>query len=48
MYTKQGDIVNTYPSMINASRDNNIPLDCISKCCLGKNKTAGGFIWKYK
>ena len=33
--------------MTDAARVYNISHSCISDCCRGKQKTAGGFIWKY-
>ena len=37
-----------YFSAIDASQDLGINRKSINNCCLGKQKTAGGFIWKYK
>lgn len=36
-----------YNSMAEAAREINISATCISSCCSGKAKTAGGFHWKY-
>lgn len=35
-----------YPSMTEASRQTGIDDGCISLCCNGKRKTAGGFHWR--
>lgn len=47
-YTIEGEFVSEYQSMSEASRLTNTTINSISECCLGKRKTAGGFIWKYK
>lgn len=46
-YTKNGDFIEEYPSMAEASRQMNISSSIICECCQGKRKTAGGYIWKY-
>lgn len=43
----KGNIINTYPSINEAARQTNIDRSSIVLCCKGKNKTSGGFIWKY-
>lgn len=40
-------ILETYFSLSEASRQNNISYKAISRCATGKSKTSGGFIWKY-
>lgn len=47
---KNGEFINKFESLSEASKQTNINKQNISKCCLGKNnvKYAGGFIWKYK
>lgn len=40
-------IIKEYFSMSEASRDNSINVWNISNCCKWKQRTAGGFIWKY-
>lgn len=47
-YTKNGDYVAEYSSIKEASSITNINHSCICYCCKGKQKTAGGFVWKYK
>ena len=44
----EGNIINQYPSIKEAARYNNLFHSNISKVLLGKNKTCGGYIWKYK
>lgn len=41
------NIICTYQSIREASEDINISSCCISNCCAGRNKTAGGYKWKY-
>lgn len=45
-YTIDGKFVNEYKSVAEAQRKTGI--NNISSCCLGKLKSAGGYIWKYK
>ena len=42
-----GELLATFPSTIEAWRVTGIHKSNISKCCLGKQKSAGGYIWKY-
>lgn len=46
-YSKAGEILNTFKSMSEAYRNTNVDHSDISRCCAGKKKSAGGFIWKY-
>ncbi len=45
----QNNLLKTYESISEASRDTKITRTSISKVCLQKGyyKTAGGFVWKY-
>jgi hypothetical protein len=43
----QGETINIFNSMLEASKHIGLSYDSISKVCIGKNKTAGGFLWKY-
>ena len=43
-----GTIIETYHSQHEAMRKTGISNMCISSVCLGKNKTAGGYVWKFK
>lgn len=47
-YTKDNQFVTEYMSMKEAERQTGINYSSISKCCLGKGLTAGGYIWKFK
>ena len=45
--SKNYEILHFYQSANQASRETGIFPQNIGQCCLGKQKTAGGFIWKY-
>ena len=47
-YDKNMNVLNEYCSLSEAARQTKITTQNISSVCLGKNKTAGGYIWKYK
>lgn len=42
-----GELLATFPSLREAERVTGINQSNISQCCLGKYKSAGGYIWKY-
>lgn len=46
-YSKNGEFIIEWNSIINASNTLKINQGNISTCCQGKTKSAGGFIWKY-
>lgn len=46
-YDKLGNFICSYNSTLEANRQTSILSSCINACCTGKQKTAGGFIWKY-
>ena len=48
MFDKQtGELLETFPSANEAERITGIYQSNISTCCLGKYKSAGGYIWRY-
>ena len=47
-YRKDKEFVAEYPSIQEASRQTGIANESISKCCLGKIKSCGGYVWEYK
>lgn len=48
MLDKQtGELLATFPSMGEAERVTGIYQGNISKCCIGKYKSTGGYIWRY-
>ena len=44
---KTGELLATFPSLMEAERVTGIDKSNISKCCNGKYKSAGGYIWRY-
>lgn len=46
--TLKGEIIEEYESINDASRKNNVQSLGIIGVCKGKQKSSGGFIWKYK
>ena len=46
-YTLGCEFLAEYPSVLDAVRQTGIGHRSISRCCKGKYKTAGGFIWRY-
>ena len=47
-FSKTGEFIAEYPSIMDAERHTGCNHENICKCCKGKLKTCGGFIWKYK
>lgn len=47
-FTLDGDVVNMFNSIKEASSETGIHPTGITMCCKGNHKHAGGFIWKYK
>lgn len=47
-YSKSGEFIAEYPSIMEASRQTGCNNSHICECCEGKRKSAGGFIWKCK
>ena len=48
MFDKQtGELLATFPSTHEAERVTGINQGHISECCIGKLKSAGGYIWRY-
>ena len=49
-YTKDGDLVKIWDSIVDVTRELGIDSSTIGKVCKGTNQhrhTAGGFVWKY-
>ena len=46
-FTKSGEFIREWPSMSEASRRLGIAKQSICSCCLGKRKSAGGYVWEY-
>ena len=47
-YSKDGEFIAEYNSVMEASRQIGCNPSSICKCCKGTRKSTGGFIWKYK
>jgi group I intron endonuclease len=47
-YSKEGTFIKEWPSAGEVGRTWGVCYKSISKCCLGKRKTALGYVWKYK
>jgi group I intron endonuclease len=47
-YDKNMNFISEYISIRDAERKTNINRSNISKCCMNKVKSAGGFIWRYE
>ena len=41
------NFIKTFDSITNAAKETNNNRESIGKCCNNKNKTAGGFIWRF-
>lgn len=46
-FTKTGELVKKWDSIMDIERELGISHKHISSCCKGKRKTTGGFIWRY-
>lgn len=44
---KDGVVINRFDSIVEAGRSTNILATSISDVCRGKNKTTGGYAWRY-
>jgi len=47
-YTKDGEFVCEFNSLTEASNVLGLRLDGLSSALSGRNKTCGGYVWKYK
>ena len=47
MFDRQGNLLAAFPSTHEANRKTGIHHGSISKCCNGKLKSVGGYIWRY-
>ena len=47
-YNKNENLLNEYPSIIDASKNTGINAGDICSVCKGKKKYAGGYVWRYK
>ena len=47
-FSKDGELIAEYQSIIEAERNTGCYNENICACCKGRLKTCGGYIWKYK
>ena len=47
-YSVDGKLIKEWPSVREAKRKLGIDNSSISRCCKGRQRTAGGYIWKFK
>ena len=47
-FSKDGELIAEYPSAREAERQIGCKSESICRCCKGKQKSTGGYIWKYK
>ena len=47
MFDRQGNLLAIFPSTMEAERITGIANQSISRCCNGKLKSAGGYVWRY-
>ena len=47
MYSACGDLIKTFPSIMDAQRETGLFNSNIIKCCKGIKKTCGGYKWAY-
>lgn len=45
-FDKQGNFIKEYPSRTEATNETGVDFRLISAVCVGKRKSAGGFVWK--
>lgn len=44
---KDGEIINTFSGISEASRQTKISISCISRCCNLKRKSTNGYEWRF-
>ena len=47
-FNLEGEFIKEWANCRIASKETNIHFVGINNCCLGKTKTSGGFVWRYK
>lgn len=47
-FDKVGNQIAEFPSTMQASKSTEVAQPSIVSCCIGRLKSAGGFVWKYK
>ena len=46
-FSKNGKFIAEYLSLMEAERNTGCPNSNICKCCMGKRKSCGGYVWRY-
>lgn len=46
-HSKNGELIATFGSILEASKVTGTQSTCITRCCKGIRKTAGGYVWTY-
>ena len=46
-YSKDGQLIKIWDYMKQASEELKINQSCLTECCRDRQKTAGGFVWRY-
>lgn len=46
-FTKDGDYISTYPTIVEASKQTGIGGTSIGNCLRNRSKSAGGYVWKF-
>lgn len=48
-YSKEGELISTFPSAKEASRQTGVGVSAITRCCKGNKSyvSAGGFVWRF-
>ena len=46
-FDKQGNLLDAFPSTMEAGRVTGISQSSIVRCCNGNRKSAGGYVWRY-
>ena len=47
-YDINNNFIKSYVSVAIVAKENRVQQPCISRCCLNKQKTSGGYKWKYE
>ena len=47
-FSKSGELIAEYPSGKEAQKQTGLPTSNICSCCKGRQKSCGGYIWRYK
>lgn len=48
MFDLEGNYIKTFRSMKEAGRQTESDYACIQRCCMGRQKTSKGYVWKFE